>query len=90
MKMTPDEFEREKLYQGTMHFARQMLEKGIITEEDYCQIDTRMKEKYRPITGDLLSRRSLIYAADRGLIDTGKEAYNAENNEDRAGEAGPD
>ena len=88
--MTKEQFENERKYQGTMAIAESLRRRGVISDEEYCQIDTRMKEKYRPITGDLLSRRSLIYAADRGLIDTGKEAYNAENNEDRAGEAGPD
>jgi hypothetical protein len=26
-----------------------MLEKGLLTEEDYAIIDTKMREKYRPL-----------------------------------------
>ena len=53
--MNKEEFRNEKLYQSTMNIARKMLSEGIISEEEYCQIDTIFKEKYSPIFGTLFS-----------------------------------
>ena len=55
MAMNEDQFEREKLYQATMNMFRSMLKKGLITEEQYAIIDTKMLEKYRPLLGTLFS-----------------------------------
>ena len=38
--MSKEDFRNEKLYQTTMHLARNMLEEGIISEGEYRQIDT--------------------------------------------------
>lgn len=53
--MNDEQFEREKLYQASMEMFRKMLDQGLITEEEYEVIDTKMSEKYRPIIGTLLS-----------------------------------
>ena len=53
--MSDEQFEREKLYQASMEMFRMMLENSLITEKEYAVIDTRMKEKYSPIIGTLLS-----------------------------------
>lgn len=53
------DFRNEKLYQATMSMARRMLHDGLITEEEYCQIDTIFLEKYRPVIDALLSDISL-------------------------------
>lgn len=53
--MSDEQFEREKLYQASMEMFRKMLDQGLITEEEYAVIDTKMKEKYSPIIGTLLS-----------------------------------
>lgn len=53
--MSEDHFRNEKLYQITMILARSMLEKGVISEEDYNEFDTNMLEKYQPIFGTLFS-----------------------------------
>ncbi|EIT87620.1 hypothetical protein A200_08059 [Parascardovia denticolens IPLA 20019] len=53
--MNEDQFEREKLYQASMEMFKKMLEKGLITREEYEVIDTKMQEKYSPIIGTLLS-----------------------------------
>lgn len=53
--MSKEEFRNEKLYQTTMHLVRQMLSEGIISEDEYCQIDTIFLEKYRPVFGTLFS-----------------------------------
>lgn len=53
--MNEDQFEREKLYQASMEMFKKMLDQDLITEEEYAVIDTKMKEKYRPKIGTLLS-----------------------------------
>ena len=58
--MTAEEQNRERRYQIAMHFARQMLEQGIINDDDYKVIDTRMTQKYTPVFGTLLSEMRLL------------------------------
>ena len=74
MQMTAEEFDREKRYQVIMHFVRKMLRQGLITEEEYYQIDTKKRAKILPITSDLLSGRNLLYAPGRANMKAGKEA----------------
>ena len=50
---------REIIYQMTMSAARQMLEKGLISVEEYKQFDTKMQQKYSPIFGTLFSNINL-------------------------------
>jgi len=54
-----DNFNREKLYQATMSVARKMLSEGLISEEEYRQIDTIFLAKYQPVFGTLFSGLSL-------------------------------
>ena len=61
--MSKEEFRNEKLYRTTMHLARKMLEEGIISEEEYRQIDTIFLEKYNPVFGTLFSDISLTSGA---------------------------
>lgn len=61
--MSKEEFRNEKLYQATMHLARKMLEDGVISEDEYCQIDTIFLEKYHPVFGTLFSDISLTSEA---------------------------
>ena len=58
--MTKEEFKREKLYQTTMSLARQMLKSGGISEREYKEFDTKMKEKYRPIFGGIFGEYNLL------------------------------
>lgn len=74
--MTKEEFRREKLYLATMHFAKKLLADGAITKGSYYRFDTKMRAKYRPKIGTLLSGKSLIEAKVRALMDVGKEAEN--------------
>ena len=62
-RMTEEQFRAEKLYQATMNMARRMLSQGLISEEEYCQIDTIFLEKYRPVFGTLFSAMSLTSRA---------------------------
>ena len=77
--MTPEEFDRERRYQTVMHFVRKMLDQGLISEEEYRQIDTKNRAKFRPVTGTLLSGKSLLFKENRGNMLTGKEAQDFEN-----------
>lgn len=54
-RMSKEQLTNEKLYQATMSMVRRMLEKGLISEEEYRQIDTMFLEKYRPVFGTLFS-----------------------------------
>ena len=58
--MSKEEFRNEKLYQTTMHIARQMLAEGLISEEEYRQIDTIFTEKYKPTLGTLFADIDLL------------------------------
>ena len=58
--MDEKEFEAEKLYYISMSIAKSMREKGIIDEEVLAIIDTKLLEKYRPISGILLAGKPLI------------------------------
>lgn len=53
--MSKEEFKNEKLYQTTMHLVRKMISEGIISEDEYRQIDTIFLEKYQPVFGTLFS-----------------------------------
>ena len=44
--MSRDEFQNEKLYLSTMHYANVLLKKGTITKEQYTKINTIFANKY--------------------------------------------
>jgi len=60
-------FRNEKLYQTTMHITGKMLREGIISEKEYCQIDTIFREKYHPVSGTLFSEIPLTFKRKRGI-----------------------
>jgi hypothetical protein len=51
--MSKELFDRERLYQATLAIARTMLQRGLITVDEFTVIDTKMREKYRPLLGGL-------------------------------------
>ena len=51
--MNRDDFRRERLYQASISVARTMLQRGLITDDEYRQIDTMILDKYRPLLGGL-------------------------------------
>ena len=53
--MSEDDFKREAQYESRMALARTMLRKGIVTDEEYGQIDIVFLDKYRPLLGGLRS-----------------------------------
>ncbi len=54
------EFRAELRYQMSLSIAKTMLKKGIITRDEYSEIDTILLQKYRPILGTLLAGKPLL------------------------------
>ena len=78
MRMTEEEFDRERRYQAAMYYVRKMLDAELITEEEYHLIDTKNLEKFRPFTGTLLSGKFLLFPQNRANMAAGKEAQSLE------------
>lgn len=53
--MTEIQFQAEKRYQVAISIAKTLLEKGLLTQEEYAVIDTNLLEKFQPALGTLLS-----------------------------------
>ncbi len=45
--------QNELMYQTTMSIARKMFNEGLITKDEYRQIDTIFRDKYEPKLGTL-------------------------------------
>lgn len=58
--MTRTDGEKTAAYEITMFFIRKWLDEGLISRDDYYQIDTKMLEKYRPYFGSLFSDPALL------------------------------
>ena len=54
VRMTAEQFEREKKYQAAVAVARSMLERGVIDEQDFLRVEEKMREKFRPVLGGFL------------------------------------
>lgn len=59
-RMSEEEFRAEKMYLLCLGTAKTMLEKGVISEEEFTKIDTMLLEKYKPTLSTLLSGNPLI------------------------------
>lgn len=57
--MQDKDFRNEKLYQMTMSLARTLLSDRAITEKQYADFDTKMKQKYAPKIGSFFTDISL-------------------------------
>ena len=58
--MKDTQFDRERKYLGTMCIAKRLLREGVITEEEYCKIDTKFKGIYGPSLSTLFTDITLI------------------------------
>lgn len=56
--MSKEKLRNDMLYHAAISMAKSMLEKGLITREEYTEIDTILLEKYRPYLGTLLSKNA--------------------------------
>ena len=63
-----DLMSNEMLYQTTMHIVRSMLEEGIITADEYSEMETVFLEKYKPTLGVLFSSLSLDYLGQQSDV----------------------
>ena len=63
--MTKEQFQKEKMYLTTMTIARNLLKNGIISEDEYHEIDTKFTNKYEPSLGTLFSDIRLINLQSR-------------------------
>lgn len=71
--VTKEQFRNEKLYQTTMLMARNLHDQGILSDEEYGQIDTIFKEKYKPTLGTLFADISLTSEPKRVMYSSGRK-----------------
>ena len=60
MEVSKEQFRAERLYLMSLSVAKSMLKKGVISEDEYSEIDTILQKKYRPTLGTLLAGKPLI------------------------------
>lgn len=65
MKMTKQEFQSEMIYSITMAHIKKLLERGLITVDEYRLINEKMKAKYQPISDGLVSENTLLCVGNR-------------------------
>ena len=58
--VTKEQYEQEKKYLVTMNMAKKLLEKGVISDEEYRQIDTKFQQKYGVTFSTLFTTIDLI------------------------------
>ena len=56
--MTPEELRNDMLYYMALSMAKTMLEKGLLSPEEYAEIDTILLQKYQPYLGSLFSENT--------------------------------
>ncbi len=64
--MTQKQFDCELIYEITMLLFGSLLDKNIISDEEYGIIDTNMREKYKPLLGMLYAQNHLIIKESDG------------------------
>lgn len=79
MRMTKQEFENEKRYELLMYQVKKMLKAGLISEDEFCEIETKYRQKYSPKSGGLLIIKDLLCERIRVMNGVGKEGENSEN-----------
>lgn len=53
-------FYAELQYQTAVSIAKNLLKQGLLTEDEYAVIDTKLMADFKPTLGTLLSKNSLI------------------------------
>lgn len=66
--MTSEQIQNEIMYQGTMLVAKRLLNQGIISDEEYEQIDTMFRQKYAISLSTLFTDIRLIKFGSYGNI----------------------
>ena len=68
MRMSAEEFTSEYIYASTMTQVKKMICLGLISDSEYWRINTKMKDKYRPVSDGLISELDLICAKSRAIV----------------------
>ena len=79
--MTSDAFNRECRYEAVMYQVKRMLGAGLITEQEFQEIEARFRAKYKPISGGYIVQTDLLCARRRVINGCGKEAGGHEENQ---------
>lgn len=58
--MSETAFRAEMQYQTAISIVKNLLCQGLLTEDEYAVIDTKLREDFDPILGTLLSDNCLI------------------------------
>ncbi len=48
-------YDNEKMYLMTMNIMKSLFNKGLVSKEEYTEIDTMFQEKYAPTLGSLFT-----------------------------------
>ena len=57
--MTDTQFQAEKRYQVALAMAKTLVDKGLLTHDEYAAMDAILLEKFQPCLGALLSENAL-------------------------------
>ena len=57
--MTESQFQSEKRYQVALAMAKTLVDKGLLTHDEYAAMDAILLDKFRPCLGALLSENAL-------------------------------
>ena len=57
--MTDTQFQAEKRYQVALATAKTLVDKGLLTHDEYAAMDAILLDKFRPCLGALLSDNAL-------------------------------
>ena len=57
--MTDTQFQAEKRYQVALAMAKTLVDKGLLTHDEYAAMDAILLDKFRPCLGALLSENAL-------------------------------
>ena len=71
--MNEEEFGAELRYQSAISVVKSLFRQGLLTAEEYAEIDTKLLEKYAPSLGTLFSENDLITGEFRAIYSSGKE-----------------
>lgn len=71
--MNEEEFCAEFRYQSAISVVKSLFRQGLLTAEEYAEIDTKLLEKYAPSLGTLFSENDLITGEFRAIYSSGKE-----------------
>ncbi len=74
MQLSKQEFQDEYRYSVIMTQYKSMLDRGMITEQDYQALNRKYKQKYCPVTDGLIAEYDLLCRQSRALMLSGKEA----------------